>query len=271
MKKSLLLLLLTHVFIINAQENKPNKNTLNTIIGQIDKRDLNCIAQIERAKKDFKSRETFYHISPEGYIDSNSNRHHPFLNELLKKKGIAFLDSDEEELSNFWRENDNQRFQLVTNCYCKASNELLNLKYGHNFTQKIQKTADSLYVISKLNDTFEYPYDVDDYCLIYPKAKEFLEQKNEIQKDFFALFKFPKHFIHSIDKPDFRAHTKFIIRRDDKISDIEIEIKFTNPENQKFSDYINSQLKNYIENADWKAATAAGVKVNSKFEMIFYN
>ncbi|WP_202704184.1 hypothetical protein [Flavobacterium sp. UGB4466] len=271
MKKSLLILLALHYLNSEAQENKLEKNTINTIIGLIDKRDLNCSTEIERAKADFKSKEVYYYIQPEGYIDINYNRHFPFLNQLLKKKGIQFLSSKEVEISSFWKETNNGNYPLKTNCYCKASNKLLNIKYGHNFTTKIEQTADSLYVTDRINDIFEYPNEVDHYCIIYPKATDFPDQKFQIQKDFFSNFKFPDGFIHTINKRDFIAKTRLIIRRDNSISDIKIDIEFENPENKKFHSEIISQLTHHIENENWKAATSKGIKVNSSFEINFYN
>ncbi len=174
-------------------------------------------------------------------------------------------------MSSLWYESNGERYQLTTNCYCKASNELLNLKYGSHFIKNIQKTADSLYVISKLNEVFAYPNEADDYYIIYPKAKEFLDQKIQIQQDFFENFKFPNGFIQSSDKRDFRAKTNFIIKRDSKVSDLNIEIEFKNSKNQKFQEYIVNQLRKFIENANWKAAVSSGVTVDCRFNINFYN
>lgn len=107
--------------------------------------------------------------------------------------------------------------------------------------------------------------------MIYPNATEFLEQKAQIIKDFFTIFKFPNCFLKSINQRDFFAKTNFLIKTDSKVSYINIEIKFTNFENKKFTDSIVNQLKIFIENANWKAAISIGVLVNSKFEINFYN
>lgn len=259
------------ILLVNSQENNLDKNSINTIIGVIDKRDSNCLSEIKRAKMDFKIEEIFYDIEPEGYLDSDYKRHHPYLTALLKEKKIEFCYSNEPEFSLYRIGNEAESYPAVTNCYCKASNELLNLKYGHNFTKQIERTADSLYVISRIEIPFEYPYGVDNYCLIYPNATEFLDQKNQIKEDFFTVFKFPNDFIKSMTQRDFFAKTNFIIKRDSKISAITIEIEFTNPENKKFSDSITSQLRKFIENANWKAAVSSGVLVNSKFAINFYN
>lgn len=271
MKKSLTILLILFSFAIKAQEVESEKNAVNTILGKIDRRDLSCSSEIERAKIDFKSKETFYYIQPEGYLDIDANRHRPFLIELLKKRGIDFVVSPEVEMQYVWQENNGEQYQVKTNCYYKASNELLNLKYGSHFIKNIQKTADSLYVISKLNEVFAYPDEVDDYYIIYPKAKEFLDQKIQIQQDFFENFKLPNDFILSSDKRDFLAKTNFIIKRDSKIADLNIKIEFKNSENQKFQDYIVNQLRKFIENANWKAAVSSGVTVDCRFDINFYN
>lgn len=271
MKKSLTLLLILFSFVIKAQEIESKKDTINTILGKIDRRDLNCSSEIERAKIDFKSKETFYYIQPEGYLDIDANRHRPFLIDLLKKRGIDFVVSPEVEMQYVWHENNGEQYQVKTNCYYKASNELLNLKYGNHFIKNIEKTADSLYVISKLNEVFAYPDEVDDYYIIYPKAKEFLDQKIQIQKDIFENFKFPNDFIQSPDKRDFRAKTSFIIKRDSKIADLNIELEFKNSANQKFKDYIVNQLRTFIENSNWKAAVSSGVTVDCRFNINFYN
>lgn len=270
MKKSLTILFILLNIAIKAQENPSDNNNVNTIIGEIDKRDLKCFSEIERAKIDFKSKETFYYIEPEGYLKIGANRHLPFLFELLKKRGIHFSNSPESEMS-YWYENNGERYQLGTNCYYKASIELLNIKYGSHFRQNIEKTADSLYVISKLNEVFTYPDEVDDYYIVYPKAKDFIDQKIQIQQDFFENFKFPKGFIQSSDKSDFRAKTNFIIKRDSKISDLNIEIEFKNSKNKRFQDYIVRQLRKFIKNANWKAAISSGVTVDCRFNINFYN
>jgi hypothetical protein len=271
MKKSLTILLILFTFVIKGQEVKSEKNAVNTLIGKIDRRDLSCSSEIERAKIDFKSKETFYYIEPEGYLKIGANRHRPFLIELLKKRGIDFVVSPEADIQYVWHENNGELYPVKTNCYYKASNELLNLKYGSHFIKNIQKTADSLYVISKLNEVFAYPDEVDDYYIIYPKAKEFLDQKIQIQQDFFENFKFPNDFIKSLDKRDFLAKTNFIIKRDSKIADLNIQIEFKNSENQKFKDYIVNQIRKFIENANWKAAVSSGVTVDCRFYINFYN
>ncbi|KIO54816.1 hypothetical protein [Flavobacterium hibernum] len=270
MKKPLTIVLIIYSFIIQAQQQL-DKNVVNTIIGEVDKRDSNCLTEIERAKNDFKSKETYYYIEPEGYLNMNTYRSHSFLQELLQKRRIDFSHSQELELSSFWNESNDQRYQLKTNCYCKASNELLNRKYGINFIEKTEKMADSLYVISRLNEVFNYPDDVDDYYIIYPKAKDFLNQKIEIQKDFFTKFKFPNTFIHSPNKDNFLIKTDFVIQRNSKISCLNIEVEFKNPQNQKFKDDIILQIKKFIENANWKAAMSSGVAVDCRFKMIFTN
>ncbi|WP_426484078.1 hypothetical protein [Flavobacterium sp. 2] len=271
MKRLILILFMLQIASVKSQENTLDKNSITTIIGVIDKRDSNCLSEIKRAKMDFKFQEILYYIEPEGYLDSDYKRHHSYLKELLKEKKIEFRYSSEPEFSLYRIGNEAESYPAVTNCYYKASNELLNLKYGHNFTKQIERSADSLYVMSRIEIPFEYPNGVDDYCLIYPSASEFLEQKRQIQKDFFTVFKFPNDFIKSINQRDFFAKTNFIIKRDSKISDINIEINFTNPENKKYSDSIVSQLRNFIENANWKAAVSSGVLVNSKFAINFYN
>lgn len=271
MKKFIILLFTIHNLTTIAQVDNLDKHTINTIIGIIDKRDVNCKSEIERAKKDFKFQEIFYYIEPEGYLNNDSKRHHPYLNELLKKRGIEFCKSPEPEFSLFRIGSGVESYSAVTNCYYKASNELLNLKYGHNFTKNIEKTADSMYVMSRIDDPFQYPNGVDNYCIVYPKAKDFLDQKLQIQRDFFSSFKYPNGFIYSSDKRDFMAKTEFTIQRNSRISNINIEIKFKNYQNQKFYDYFIKQLTMFIKNANWNAAISSNIKVNSILTINFYN
>jgi hypothetical protein len=271
MKRFFIILFLLKFLVVESQEKNFQKYAVNTIIGIIDKRDSHCLSEIKRAQIDFKRSEIFYYIIPEGYLNSDSNRHHQILGELLKQKGIQFLTSTEAELSSFWSENNGEKYQLKTNCYCKSSNELLNLKYGRNFTKDIEFKADSLYVISRIDIPFEYPYGVDHYCIIYPNAKDFLDQKTTIQKDFFSIFKFPSAFIFSEQKRDFMAKSRFIINKDDTISNIDIKVEFKNQANQRFKHYIIERLTQFIKNAYWQAAISSGSKVNSYFEINFYN
>ncbi|RUT68857.1 hypothetical protein D0817_18260 [Flavobacterium cupreum] len=254
-----------------AQVNNLDKNTINSIIGVIDKRDVNCKSEIERAKMDFKFQEIFYYIEPEGYLDSDSKRHHPYLNTLLKKRGIEFCESPETEFALYYIGDDVESYPAITNCYYKASNELLNLKYGRNFTKDIEKTADSMYVMSRIDNPFQYPAGVDHYCIVYPKTKDFLDQKLQIQQDFFSTFKYPIGFIYSTDKKNFMARTKFTIQRDNTICNIEIDLEFKNSENQKFYNYLVNQLTAFIKNANWNAAVSSEIKVNSIFTVNFYN
>lgn len=271
MKKLFVLLLIIQILFVKAQEKKLDKHSIKTIIGRIDKRDVKCLSEINRAKVDFKSQEVLYDIIPEGYLDSDYNRHYPYLINLLKEKEIDFRQSYEPEFSSFWSSDDQNRYPLITNCYCKASNELLNAKYGQKFIKNIEKTADSLYVISRIDIPFEYPNGVDDYCLIYPKAGDFLDQKIQIQKDFFSSFVFPKKFIQSNEKRDFFVKTKFTINRDNSVSNISIVIEFKNPKNEEFSKYITDQITTLIKHADWQAAVSNGIKVNTNFDINFYN
>lgn len=271
MKKLFVILFLIQILFVKAQEKKLDKNSIQTIIGIIDKRDVSCLSEIKRAKTDFKNKEVLYDIIPEGYLDSDYNRHYPYLIKLLKEKGIDFSESLEPEFSSFWSSDDENKYPLVTNCYCKTSNGLLNAKYGQNFFKNIEKSADSLYVMSRIEIPFEYPFGVDDYCLIYPKAGDFLEQKIHIQKDFFSSFVFPKKFIQTNEKGDFYAKTKFTINRDNSISNITVKIKFKNSKNGEFNDFLINQITEFVKHADWQAAVSDGIKVNSNFEIIFYN
>ena len=259
------------MLLIKAQESNFDKKPIQTIVGTIDKRDVKCLSEIKRAKLDFKSKEVLYNIIPEGYLDSDYNRHYPYLINLLKEKGIDYSESSEPEFSSIWSSNGSDRYPLVKNCYCKASNELLNSKYGQNFIKNIEKTADSLYVMSRIHIPFEYPYGVDDYCMIYRKAGDFLEQKIQIQKDFFSSFVFPKNFIQSNEKRDFFAKVKLTINKNNSISDIIVKIEFKNQENEKCYSLIADQITEFIEHADWTAAVSNGIKVNSNFDINFYN
>ncbi|WP_281310534.1 hypothetical protein [Flavobacterium flavigenum] len=125
--------------------------------------------------------------------------------------------------------------------------------------------------MNRIDVPFEYPNGVDSYCMIYPSAKEFLDQKVQIQKDFFSNFKFPKEFISTEEKRDFMAKTKFIISKENTVSGIDIKIEFKNPANQKFQYYFINKITNFIENANWSAAVSCGIKVNSIFNINFYN
>jgi len=271
MKKLFLILFFTQIFLIKAQEKSLDKNSTQTIIGKIDKRDTNCLSEIERAKKDFKHHEVLYDIIPEGYLDSNYNRHYPYLKKLLKEKGIDFFESYEFESPSFFIPDGDNKYPLVTNCYRKTSNELLNLKYGTQFIKNIEKSADSLYVMSRIDIPFDYPFGVDNYCMIYPKARDFLEQKIQIQKDFFSSFIFPEKFIQSNEKKDFFAKTKFRINRDNSISNITVKIEFKNLKNKELYNLIAEQIIRFIKNADWTAAVSNDIKVNCNFEINFYN
>lgn len=271
MRRLIIFLFLIQLFYVRSQKSVSDKNSINTIIGIIDKRDSKCLFEIEKAKIDFKTQEILYEIMPEGYRDASYGRHHIILGQLLKKKGIHFLQSQEPEFDLFWTGTDEENYQSKTNCYCKSFNALLNLKYGHDFTKNIKHTADSLYVMSRINVPFKYPDGTDNYCMIYPSAKEFLDQKVQIQKDFFSNFKFPKEFISTEEKRDFMAKTKFIISKENTVSGIDIKIKFKNPTNQKFQDYFFEKITNFIEKANWSAAVSCEIKVNSIFEINFYN
>ncbi|KAF2342556.1 hypothetical protein [Flavobacterium tistrianum] len=269
MKKLFVILFLTQILFTKAQKKNLDKNSIQTIIGIIDKRDVNCLSDIKRAKLDFKYKEVLYDIIPEGYLDSDYNRHYPYLINLLKEKGIDFRES--YGLDTFWSSDGEKRYPLIQNCYCKASNKLLNAKYGQNFIKNIEKTADSLYVMSRIDIPFEYPYGLDNYCMIYPKAEDFLEQKKQIQKDFFSSFVFPENFIQDNEKRDFFAKTKFTINNDNSISNITVKVEFKNPKNEKFYNLIADQITAFIKNADWTSAVSNGIKVNSNFEINFYN
>jgi hypothetical protein len=271
MKKLFTLLFIIQILLVKAQEKKLDKNSVQTIIGVIDKRDTNCLTEIKQAKIDFKTQEIFYKLIPEGYLDSDYNRHYPQLIRLLKEKGIDFRQSNDTEFSSFWSSDDENRYPLITNCYCKTSNELLKEKYGQNFIKNITRTADSLYVMSRIEIPFEYPFGVDNYCLIYPKARDFLEQKIEIQKDFFSYFIFPEKFTQSDERRDFIAKAKFTINRDNSISNVIVKIEFKDKKNEQFYNSIVSQITEFIKHADWQAAVSNGIKVNSNFDINFHD
>ena len=140
---------LIHILFVKGQEKNLDKNSVQTIVGTIDKRDVNCLSEIKRAKVDFKNHEVFYELIPEGYLDNDYNRHYPHLIKLLQEKGIDFCET--YDFDPFWSSDDENRYRLIYNCYYKASNGLLNEKYGKNFITNITKTADSLYVMSRID------------------------------------------------------------------------------------------------------------------------
>lgn len=269
MKKLFTLLFIIQILLVKAQEKKLGKNSVQTIIGVIDKRDTNCLTEIKQAKIDFKTQEIFYQLIPEGYLDSDYNRHYPQLIRLLKEKGINF--SESRDLDPSWISDNETIYPLLSNCYCKTSNELLKEKYGQNFIKNITRTADSLYVMSRIEIPFEYPFGVDNYCLIYPKAGDFLEQKIQIQKDFFSYFIFPEKFTQSDERRDFIAKAKFTINRDNSVSNVIVKMEFKDKKNEQFYNSIVSQITEFIKHADWQAAVSAGIKVNSNFEINFHN
>jgi hypothetical protein len=98
MKKLFTLLFIIQILLVKAQEKKLDKNSVQTIIGVIDKRDTNCLTEIKQAKIDFKTQEIFYELIPEGYLDSDYNRHYPQLIRLLKEKGIKIIGTDYESM-----------------------------------------------------------------------------------------------------------------------------------------------------------------------------
>ncbi|WP_281310533.1 hypothetical protein [Flavobacterium flavigenum] len=91
MRRLFIFLFLLQLFYSRSQEKKSDKNSINTIIGILDKRDSKCLSEIEKAKTDFKTQEILYEIIPEGYLDASYGRYHIILGELLKKKGNSIF------------------------------------------------------------------------------------------------------------------------------------------------------------------------------------
>lgn len=58
MKKLFTLLFIIQILFLKAQEKNLDKNSFQTIIGVIDKRDTNCLTEIKRAKIDFKTKKS---------------------------------------------------------------------------------------------------------------------------------------------------------------------------------------------------------------------
>jgi hypothetical protein len=272
MKYFLFFILIINLPCLAQVSNTVDTNKLKTIIGEVDSRDKECTSQIAKAEKDFKIKEVYFYIIPDGYLMPSASRHHIILAQLLKEKGIAF--GSINDMGIIWHIKGKETYPAKLTCYEEAHNKLLDLKYGEGFAKGIEKKADSLYVMSRINDVFKYPYEVDCYnhsqqdCLVYPKAKDFLEEKAQIKSDFKDSFKFPQGFLLKDNENEFTAHCSFVIRRGSGVSDINIDVGIHNPENVKFSENLEKQITAFITNANWKPATAAGITVNTHFEIV---
>ena len=239
----------------------------NFVLGQNDSLHLKeresfikqCNEDKIRAINDSKTR-TIYYINlaaPYDYDLLQKNE----LSEILKKYNIEF--------GGTWMGSDLAGFYTSESCYMITMTKIAIEKYGEEFFNEKINEALKIFIKKNPNKVFDYRTEKIDHSAKILGVKD--EEQSKILKNWFwKKYKLPKDYI-SKKNEEYYSYilASFIIDQKGKISNIEVEAKIQNPDNQKHKEYFEKSFKEYIENLKWKPSIYNGFKVkNNVFSTI---
>ncbi|GAB3533036.1 hypothetical protein GCM10027443_17720 [Pontibacter brevis] len=204
----------------------------------IDRNDVLCLSEIERAKADVKKGILVY--SKYGGI----RRHDDELEELLKKFNVAYKPLG-------------MNCEADLNCYGVYMDSLIAEKYGDSFIRSLGEIADHMFEARWATKTYEY-WDVD----VEPKY-------SSVPPDTFILKKltFPKGWDYEPMRSERQFFfAEFVIDTTGMVSDIKVgnfgyNLKDTN---EKYLAYFKREIKSIIEEMEpWEPALFNSHKVKS--------
>ena len=150
-------------------------------------------------------------------------------------------------------------------------NETIKNKIKKVFINSLEEKADRTYLNKNINKVY-YSMDEYDETLFYPNAKSIETQRDDIKKDFFSNFKYPKGFHFNHKKYVGRSSVEFILYRNGKIKNIIIDTEFEQKNNNKFIPYFDNEIRKFVTKIKWLPRKQRGIKLNAGLGLWFpYN
>ena len=263
------IILILSILILVSCKRKPEtyiekyKNSkldsLKTIIGKISTKDTSCLRQIDLAQEKVDKDSLTYYL----YMSQLSyGRHLEEFKKLLKPYGIDC----EVFLTSCLGHGKGRRY-----CYVDFMNETIKNKFKKGFIDSLEAKADRTYLNKNINKVY-YSMDEYDETLFYPNAKSIETQRDDIKKDFFSNFKYPKGFDFNHKKYVGRSSLEFILYRNGKIKNIIIDTEFEQKNNNKFIPYFDNEIRKFVTKIKWLPRKQRGIKLNAGLGLWFpYN
>lgn len=232
----------------------------NFVLGQNDslyiKQRENYIKQCNedkiRAINDSKTK-TIYYINlaaPDDYDFLQSKE----LSEILEKNNIEF--------GGTWMGSDIAGFYTSGSCYMTTMTEIANKKYGEKFFKEKINEALKTFIKNNPNRIFDYRHDKIDHNPILLGAKTNEEEHTIFEKNFWKKNKLPKDYIKRKDGELYSSlFAYFILDQKGNITDLKTEAIVQNQKNQKFKNFLEKKLKEYIKTLQFQPSTYNGYVV----------
>lgn len=256
MKKLIYLFLFFSIFFSQAQNSNLVQVMDSPVITNF------CFYNVKKAFDDFKNNQSTYYLSLNNREKIISRSYEKFV-ELMLTKNIKVH-------KILWKNEsikENELLKKEENCYEETMNFLIKDKYGNDFISKIFKKADSLYIIENKDKIFDY-YDFDT-IVRYSKSKIYDKQNEDINKDIKHLLQYPKKYKHNKKEEKSYSSINFIIYKTGKIDIESISTVMKSQENEKYTEYFEKQLIDFVKKSKWNPISVYGITISSKMSIYF--
>ncbi|CAM3949193.1 MULTISPECIES: hypothetical protein [Flavobacterium] len=276
-----ILLILCSILIFSCTKKKENRKEEESAIKIYSKEDYykhngkkmiiidtSCINKKKRAKEDIKKGKLSLHNLYSIYYRKNFNNsydHHLKLMEKLLAKNNIILDT-------VFLPSDASCLRIIgfeKYCYQSIMHDHIKKKYGINYIDSLCNLVETDYVKTHPNRIYE----VSECDLNYAENGEesFQQFLDHLEHKFIASFEYPKDYFYKVEKYFSYNSAKFTLDKSGRISNLEVKVKFQNPENEKFRDYFEKKLYNFINDTKFPAVTSCELKVKSNINITYIN
>jgi len=254
--KKIILILIGLTLVSCDFVKKQNKSKFDNI----SEKDTTCLNDIKDAKLDIQKGKLVYCYNL-GSITHHSLRSEEELTSILKQINIEFRNVASSDID----------YENQTHCYCEFMKEKITEKYGEKIIDSILVLSEKLYLKNSINDTLyyadcdkrpNYPNDNSEY------QGEFSEVlQNELEKK----ITYPKGYIKKPNR-NFSAFVDiyFYVNKKGEAKIQSFWFNFDIKTNNKFKNYLESEIKKYIKTENWTPAQIIGENVNSDMNLRFY-
>ncbi|KAF2082821.1 hypothetical protein DMA14_01435 [Flavobacterium sharifuzzamanii] len=157
----------------------------------------------------------------------------------------------------------------LQNCYARKMRQEIDKRYGKKFIDSLRTIAEKQYVENNLNKV--YAFEECDTISRYPNDKCYEDFFKNYKNDFLKIAKYPEDFEFRKENDKYSwISADFILHKDGTVTNIDIELKFQNEGNYKYSSYYTKKLKEFILNTKWIPAKSMGIKVTSKVPLTIH-
>jgi len=234
-----------------AKKNQtPKEDTINKYWDSI------CKTETKNAEKDIKQNKLTYFHYLGMVVQYRSNKE---MNKLLSNYNIGVGSA----VSYCTVPGELQ------NCYAYKMRQEIDKRYGKKFIDSLRTIAEKQYVENNLNKI--YAFEECDTISRYPNDKSYKDFFKNYKNDFFKIAKYPEDFEFRKEKDKYSwISADFILHKNGKVTDIDVELRFQNKKNYKYSAYYTKKIKEFILETKWIPAKSMGITVNSKVPLTIH-